>query len=222
MCFSATASFISGGVLSAAGVVTLLKVTKKTEIPFASIPLLFGIQQIIEGIIWLTFRYSAPELNEVMTMVYSIFSHVIWPIYVPLSIVLLETIPWRKNVISAFLGLGTIVSFYLLYFLITLPVTSQVMNKHLVYVSPHFNLYIAMSFYVAAVSISTLFSSHKLVNIFGVLLLFSFGATFILSKMALISVWCFFAALLSIIIFVFINNQNLFNSWLALKYKKIN
>jgi hypothetical protein len=207
MCFSATASFISGGVLTAAGVTTLLKVTKKTEIPFASIPLFFGIQQIIEGVIWLTFRYSVPELNEIMTMIYSIFSHVIWPIYIPLSIVLLETIPWRKNVILVFLVLGTVVSFYLLYFLITLPVTSQIMHKHLVYVSPHFNLYLVMSFYVASVSFSSLFSSHKLVNIFGVLLLFSFGATYLFSKMALISVWCFFAALLSVIIFLFIKNK---------------
>ena len=46
MCFSATASFITGGVLSAVGVVTIKKAEKKSEIPFASIPLLFGIQQM--------------------------------------------------------------------------------------------------------------------------------------------------------------------------------
>ncbi|MHA4807858.1 DUF6629 family protein [Flavitalea flava] len=79
MCFSATASFISGGVLSAVGVLLIKKTEKKSGFPFASIPLLFGIQQIGEGIIWLTFHNNTPELKIVMTFIYSVFSHVLWP-----------------------------------------------------------------------------------------------------------------------------------------------
>lgn len=51
MCFSASASFIAGASLSAIGVATLRRVESKKEIPFATIPLLFGIQQLIEGVI---------------------------------------------------------------------------------------------------------------------------------------------------------------------------
>ena len=49
MCFSATASFTVGVVLSVIGVVTIKMTRRKEEIPFAMIPLLFGIQQFIEG-----------------------------------------------------------------------------------------------------------------------------------------------------------------------------
>jgi hypothetical protein len=66
MCFSASASFIAGGALTAVGVVTLKKTENKKEIPFAAIPLLFGIQQLIEGVIWLTLRHHAPELNMLL------------------------------------------------------------------------------------------------------------------------------------------------------------
>jgi len=63
MCFSATASFVAGTSLSAIGVATIRKAERRSELPFAMIPLLFGIQQLVEGIIWLTFRYDAPVLK---------------------------------------------------------------------------------------------------------------------------------------------------------------
>ena len=67
MCFSATASFVASGALSALGVATLRATQRKAEIPFATIPLLFGIQQFVEGVLWLSFRFDAPQLNEAMT-----------------------------------------------------------------------------------------------------------------------------------------------------------
>ena len=80
MCFSATASFVAGTSLSVIGVATLTQAKRKTEIPFAMIPLLFGIQQLVEGVIWLTFVQDAPLLKQTMTYVYSGFSHVLWQI----------------------------------------------------------------------------------------------------------------------------------------------
>jgi hypothetical protein len=67
MALEPEASFIAGASLSAVGVVTLKKAETKAELPFAMIPMLFGIQQLTEGIIWLTFRYNAPLLKETTT-----------------------------------------------------------------------------------------------------------------------------------------------------------
>ena len=102
MCFSATASFIAGITLSVAGVAALKRTEAKTELPFAAIPLLFGIQQLIEGVIWLTFSYDTPFLKQTLTYVYAGFSHVLWPIYVPLAVGILEAVRWRKRAIFAF------------------------------------------------------------------------------------------------------------------------
>lgn len=49
MCFSATASFIAGILLSILGMATVKREGRKTEIPFAMITLLFGAQLIVEG-----------------------------------------------------------------------------------------------------------------------------------------------------------------------------
>jgi hypothetical protein len=67
VCFSASASFIAGTSLCAVGVATLKRAEAKTELPFAMIPLLFGIQQLTEGVIWLTFSHDAPLLKRTMT-----------------------------------------------------------------------------------------------------------------------------------------------------------
>jgi hypothetical protein len=54
MCFSAEASFAGGIIITSIGVATITKVHKPSQLLFASIPLFFGIQQIVEGILWLT------------------------------------------------------------------------------------------------------------------------------------------------------------------------
>jgi len=66
MCFSATASFSAGAVLRGIGALTLKAARRPCEWPFAAIPLLFAIQQLIEGMIWLTFSADASLLNTVM------------------------------------------------------------------------------------------------------------------------------------------------------------
>jgi hypothetical protein len=139
------------------------------EIPFASIPLLFGIQQIIEGVIWLTLHDQSPELNSVITFIYSIFSHVLWPIFVRLSVMLLEPVRWRKKVMFTLWIAGTAVGLYLFYNLFAFPITSRIGNHHIVYLSPHFYIYAVMGLYVAATCVSTMFSSHKMIRFFGVM-----------------------------------------------------
>ena len=208
MCFSATASFIAGISLSTLGVVTLKKVRRKKEIPFAMIPLLFGIQQLLEGILWLSFRYDAILLNATMTYTFTLYSHVLWPMFVPFSIGVLETVVWRKKVIAVFQLIGVSVGLYLLYLTIKFPVTSMV-DKNIVYVSPHFYQIPVMMLYLAATSVSPLFSSYKLINIFGMLALLFFIVAYWFYTVAFFSVWCFFAAILSVIIYIYFSFEKM-------------
>lgn len=200
MCFSATASFIAGASLSILGVVTLKKTQRNKDIPFAMIPLLFGVQQLIEGVLWLSFRFDQPLLNVSMTYAFTLFSHVLWPIFVPFAIGLMEPIAWRKKVISLFLLIGIVAGLYLLYLVIKFQVIS-VADENIVYLSPHFYEVPVMSLYLAATCVSAFFSSYKMINIFGVLALLLFMVAYWFYTVAFFSVWCFFAAILSIIIY---------------------
>lgn len=207
MCFSATASFIAGISLSVLGVATVKRAGRKAEIPFAMIPLLFGAQQIVEGMLWLSFRFDAPLLNVPMTYLFTLFSHVLWPVYVPFSIGLMESVAWRKKVMTAFLITGIAVGLYLLYFIVRFPVTSEV-HEHMVYVLPYVKEHPVLEFYLAATCVAPFFSSHKIINIFGVLALLLFMVAYWFYTVAYFSVWCFFAAILSAVIYLHFKFEN--------------
>ena len=209
MCFSATASFTAGAGLLIVGAITLRQARRRAEIPFAAIPFLFAIQQLIEGALWLTFPDNAPQLKIILTHAYSFFSHVLWPVYVPIAVLLLEPVPWRRKLLSGIALAGAAVGLYLLYFLVTLPIVAQVQGRHIDYVSPHFYIVAVMILYVFGTCISSLFSSHFWVRMFGVVSFLSFGAAGLFYKMWFISVWCFFAAALSSIVLLYFLRRRL-------------
>lgn len=200
MCFSATASFTAGALLFGIGVLTLKSARQPRELPFAAIPLLFAIQQLIEGVIWLTFSREAPLLNAVLTHVYSFFSHVLWPVYLPVAVLMIEPPGPRRRSLIVFAAAGTAVATYLLYVLLAFPVVSRPTGQHVEYDSPHFYAAAVMTLYLVSTTVSPLLSTHRAVKVFGALALVSFGAAYYFYATWFISVWCFFAALLSIVI----------------------
>jgi len=202
MCFSATTSFSAGAILLGLGTLTVKSAHRRREMALAAIPLLFAIQQLSEGVIWLTFRYDAPQLNVVMTYLYSFFSHVLWPIYVPVAVLLIEPMAWRRTVLLGFVAAGLVAGVYLLYVLLAFPIISRPTGQHVEYVSPHFFAALVMTLYLLAATVSPMFSSHRLVKVFGVLALLSFAAAYGFYATWFISVWCFFAALLSAVIYL--------------------
>lgn len=209
MCFSASASFIAGAALTATGVATFRMTSRKAEIPFAAIPLLFGTQQIIEGLIWLSFGSDSWLPGATLTFAYSLFSHVLWPLYVPLAVGLLETVPWRRKALAGCQLAGTAVGLYLLYVIVAFPVTARIVGQHIVYESPHFYIVAVMTLYLIGTCTSSLLSSSHIIRIFGALSLLTFLTAYAIHAATLVSMWCFFAAVLSFIVYYFFRRQRL-------------
>ena len=59
-----------------------------------------------------------------------------------------------------------------------------------------------MTLYLMSTTLSPFLSSYRTVKLFGVLLLLSFAAAYALYATWFISVWCFFAALLSVAVYL--------------------
>ncbi|MFP5446616.1 MAG: DUF6629 family protein [Betaproteobacteria bacterium] len=85
MCFSATASLTAGTFLMGVGIVTTHMARTGGERAYAAIPLLFAIQQLTEGVVWLSFGWGIDAVTAAATQLYSFFSHVLWPVYVPVA-----------------------------------------------------------------------------------------------------------------------------------------
>lgn len=208
MCFSAAASFAAAGTLSVAGVVTVSQAKTKKELPFAAVPLLFGVQQLAEGFVWLSFDWQAATLNLVATYIFALFAFVIWPIYVPFAVGLLETVPWRKRAIYLTQFSGLAAGAYLFYSHTASLVVSEIISNHVVYNNSHFYQFGVMLLYFAATIVSCTFSSKRIINVFGVSAL---GLAIIAAwfyTQAFVSVWCFFAAILSYIVFLYFHQNS--------------
>ena len=208
MCFSATASFGAASVLLAIGTVSLGLARAPRELPFAAIPLLFGTQQLVEGAIWLSFGRDAPGLNAVMTQVYSFFSHVLWPVFIPVAVLLIEPPGARRRALAALLALGLALGAFLLGELADYPLLSQLRGSHIEYISPpHYQKTVSV-LYLVSTTASLMLSSHGWVRVFGVTALLSFGLAYGAWTAWFISVWCFLSALLSVTVCLHLRPQS--------------
>jgi hypothetical protein len=207
MCFSATASFVAGGALSAAGVVTLKSVRQKRELPLASIPLLLGTQQLTEGFVWMSLMYSEAALNTIVTHIYYVFAHIWWPVFIPFAVALIEPMPQRRRMMWVLEAIGVFVGGYFVNMMATGPITSSVLGDSIVYSHPGTYVYHILALYVLVVCGSFLLSSKRLINLLGILLAAAFAVCFYFYFAVLASVWCFFAAVLGIVIYVYFLDQ---------------
>jgi len=208
MCFSAGASFTGGVIIAAAGIATIRKVRKPSQMLFASIPLLFALQQFSEGVIWVSLRSGGYEtIKYAATLIFMIMALIVWPVLMPLSALKMEPVRSRKRMISVFLAAGILVSAYYAFCMVSWDFFPAIEGNHIQYRgdfpkalrNPVFALYIFST-------IPPLFvSSVKRMPLMGALIFISCFITGIFYKEFLTSVWCFFAALISVVIYWIVN-----------------
>ena len=116
MCFSAPASFVTAGITGTIGIVALTRVSEPRELPLAATPLLFALQQSIEGLLWLNLPLAPNgSLSTVLTFLYLFFAEAFWPLYVPTVVWLIEPSQHRRLLMVVCLGMGAGVGAYLLW-----------------------------------------------------------------------------------------------------------
>ncbi|MEE4256017.1 MAG: DUF6629 family protein [Bacteroidales bacterium] len=210
MCFSASVSFGASAVITGVGVAAIKNSTDKKQLFFAMIPLLFGIQQFFEGWLWIALQYPGYEsIGHFSKYGFLVFAELIWPIWIPLSIWLIEKDKRRKRLIAGFFLLGLIVGGLLAYKMIVYEVTAYIDQHHIYYqVGPFTSLHWSSGLlYLLPAVIPFLLSGNRHINYLGVMILLFFIISKLFTLNYLISVWCFFAAVLSIYIYFILKMQ---------------
>jgi hypothetical protein len=203
MCFSAGASFGVSAILLAGGVIAIKKVQTSSQMPFALIPLIFSIQQFTEGIVWLSLMNSNyAGWHTISTNVFLTFAQVVWPAWVPLSIWMLEQDPKRKRILQFLLYSGIVVSMYMAYSMLFYPMHSMISRHHIRYDVdfPYHFLWFGGIYYFLSTVGPTFVSSIKKMPVIGGIILVSFIVSKLFFQEYAISIWCFFAAAISIMV----------------------
>jgi hypothetical protein len=210
MCFSATASFTAAAVIGSVGIVTLRSAAAHPDhriLALSAFPMLFALQQVVEGLLWLDL--AAPEpgaLRGVLVHAFQGYAEVFWPTFAPLAALLIERERWRRVLISICLVIGLALSVYLLVAMIGHPYQASVGEGHIVYRNDFQYPKGIEAPYVVATTLSLLLCSAKEVQRLALVILIGFAVADVSFHHAYISVWCFFAAVASVMVYLYVRS----------------
>jgi hypothetical protein len=204
MCFSANASFGASVVLSVIGIASIKKTHHTSQLLFASIPLIFAVQQAAEGVLWLTLpNPDYRNIQKITTYLFLFFAQILWPLWIPIAILLLEKNATRKFIQKVLVGAGFIVGLYLTYCILSFPVEAKIKGLHISYIQdyPISLRFYGIVLYAMATIVPPFFSHIKKMWMLGVFTLISYIVTSIFYEHYILSVWCFFSSIISLSIY---------------------
>lgn len=203
MCFSATASFGTGMALALVGTVSMKNSNTRGLKMLSSIPLLLSVQQFTEGLVWLALTNTKyGDLGNASIFTFLIFAELVWPVFLPLSFLILEDSAKRRKILKILFIFGIIQALYIGYGMFNYPVSAVVSGSHIKYSLdfPGANHWTAGIFYILATGLSPFVSRNKRLHLIGIIIICSYVFTRVFYTDYIISVWCFFATLISLVI----------------------
>ncbi len=203
MCFSEQADLVAGVVLLPVAVVSLREARHVRELPFASLPLLFALHQLIEAVIWAGLEGDGvfEPLRQTAVLLYVGYAMVVLPTLFPLSVLLLEPRGDRLRV-APFVALGLTLSVVFAVEVFSAPVTVVVHPHALEYATGLRHGDILAVVYVVAVIGPAVLSGYRSVVAFGLVNLAGLLVVAYVYRDAFASLWCVYAALTSTLVAV--------------------
>ena len=200
MCFSATASFVTAGVAGASGLAALARAHEPREWPLAAMPILFALQQTVEGFLWLSLPSAADgAIATNLTFAFQFFALVFWPVFAPAAAWLIEPHERRRRLMFVCIVVGAGVGAYLFWSILNRP-HELIVDGHIVYATANAHSKATATAYLAATGLPLLLSSRRWVFALGVIVTIGSAVAFAFYWQAFVSVWCFFAAAASVVI----------------------
>lgn len=218
MFFSATTSFITAAIVGMSGLYALVRAPAWRYWLFAAIPLLFAAQQVIEGLIWQRLASGGLSSNiPDLAKSYVFIAEAVWPVFIPLAVLLIEPRRLRQYILAAAVFLGVLVSLFFTSLLSVGTYDAVVEGDCIRYsgcieMAQNFSLYpftenqkwsfsnlewTTVPFALVTVG-ALLVSSIGYVRWFGYLAGLGIVGAIAIQPSAFVSVWCFFAAIASI------------------------
>ncbi len=207
MCFSPQADLVGGLIVTGAGIDALRHTTTRRHIGLAALPLAFGTHQIIEAVAWWGLAGVIPtRVGDAAAWTYVLIAFLL-PAAVPPIVRSIETDPTRRTAMAWLALIGAAVGAALILQLADGPLVVRDAGRYLhydaglVYGGP------TAALYIAATCGPPLLSSARRLRLFGAVNLpIVLGLAWLLSA-GLISLWCAWAAIASILIVLYLRSE---------------
>jgi hypothetical protein len=207
MCFSAESSFVLAAALVPAAAFSVARARRMGPgwLPLAIFPAAFAVQQAAEGLLWLDIAQGDADGAALSSRGFLFFSHFFWPLWAPLAVWAAEPDPRRRRLVSWIAALGALFGASIAFPAIAL---RDWLSVEVVHVSIEYHTTLIWDgvlgrtplrvIYAALILAAFFLSTHRALQAFGALILAAVVVTLLGWPHAFISVWCFFAAALSL------------------------
>lgn len=191
-------------MLVVAGGLTLPQAVSPSQLAFAAIPWLFALQQFCEGATWLGMAHGA-QAPWVSIPVYAFlcFALVVWPVWVPLSILLMVRDGRHAGKLMVLSLVGILLSVYLASGLIMSGGQAEIAGHHIHYhlgQQDRFPMVTDLAYGIVTI-LPAFLSGIRRMWLLGAAIGASYLITATFYDQHIISVWCYFAALLSALVY---------------------
>jgi hypothetical protein len=156
--------------------------------------------------LWLQGRVSG-ALGATAREAYIVFAHAVLPALIPVGFMLLEPDRRRRRWLRPFALVGIVLGAYLLWQVTAYPIGAQVQARCIDYTAHAPNDVLITALYIVVTCGPALLSTRRYLRWFGVLNLIGVGATAAVRADELTSLWCLYAAFVSVLLLVHFRRQ---------------
>src|SRR6185437_13542710 len=206
MCFSADASLGVAVALLPAGAycVDAAWRKKRSYLLLAVVPLVFGIQQLCEGLFWLGIERRDQQITRAAAVAYLGFALAVWPVWIPLALAAIDSCRRIRLGLTALAGIGLLFGYA--WFIPLAVAAGQGINPTIVGHSIRYDLSFVpavqsfwwgawFSSYLIAVTVPFMISRNHQLRPLGVSVILAAIVSYASFEYAFASIWCFFAAI---------------------------
>lgn len=194
MCWSATADLTAGAVITAVGVVCLVRARRTRDLPVAALPLLLGAHQLVEAAVWTSGGGCSPAATA-----WAVIALPVLAAWVPLG-VLLAAAPERRRPLRGTAAVGLATAAVLAYCLATRQVTAEIRGHVIGYGVNVPWMPLVLAGYLLATLGSLMLAGDRWLVLLGAVLAAGALACSALWRLEFASTWCAFAAVSSVLV----------------------
>ena len=204
MCFSAPVSFGASVVLMGLGSAAMKVNKDESQKMFVAMPFIFGLQQLSEGLVWVSFVGRPEFLHQIAISSFLFFALVFWPSWLPWAVCKIEKNVLRKKILKGLGAAGLLLSAGSLWILLNGGPRASILGRSIAYSFSDVHILFSPSIdailYMATSLLPFFISTNRKVKVTGLLVFGGLALSHLIRQETVASVWCFFAAISSLYI----------------------
>lgn len=168
--------------------------------PLAALPAIFAFHTLTSAVVWWGLQGEvAPSLGNTATQVFLAIAFVLWPVYVPVALLLIEPNGWRRGALVGLAGIGIYTSVSFLIPVLAGRGRSLACPYYIDFEIVGIDMTVSMLYLVATCS-ALLLASDRNLRTWGWLNVAAVGILIFMAGRGLPSLWCFWAGCTSVFV----------------------